>query len=40
MTIALREWNILDHLKTKEDITLYLEACFEAGDDSNLSLRR
>jgi DNA-binding phage protein len=36
MTIALKEWNILDHLKTEEDITLYLEACFEeAGDDSN-----
>jgi hypothetical protein len=36
MTIALKEWNILDHLKTQEDIALYLEACFEeAGDDSN-----
>ena len=36
MTIALKEWNILDHLKTEEDITLYLEACFEeAGDDSD-----
>ena len=36
MTIALKEWNILDHLKTQEDITLYLEACFEeAGDDSD-----
>ena len=35
MTIALKEWNILDHLKTQEDIALYLEACFEeAGDDS------
>ena len=36
MTIALKEWNIVDHLKTEEDITLYLEACFEeAGDDSD-----
>lgn len=36
MTIALKEWNILDHLKTEEDIALYLEACFEeAGDDSD-----
>ena len=36
MTITLKEWNILDHLKTEEDIALYLEACFEeAGDDSD-----
>ncbi len=35
MTLKLNKWDILDHLKTEEDITLYLEACFEeAGDDS------
>jgi DNA-binding phage protein len=36
MTIALKEWNVLDHLKTQEDIALYLEACFEdAGGDAD-----
>ena len=34
MTIKLNKWDVLDHLKTEEDMTLYLEACFEeAGDD-------
>lgn len=34
MTVNLNKWDVLDHLKTEEDITLYLEACFEeAGDD-------
>ncbi|PPK73412.1 putative addiction module antidote protein [Methylobacter tundripaludum] len=34
MTLKLNKWDILDHLKTEEDMTLYLEACFEeAGDD-------
>ena len=36
MAVILKEWDILDHLKTEEDIALYLEACFEdAGDDAN-----
>lgn len=35
MVVALKKWDILDHLKTEEDMTLYLEACFEeAGDDA------
>ncbi len=35
MAVTLKKWDILDHLKTEEDMTLYLEACFdEAGDDS------
>ena len=35
MTIKLKEWNILDHLKTTEEMALYLEACLEeAGEDS------
>jgi len=36
MTVILKEWNILDHLQTSEDIALYLEACFaDAGDDAD-----
>lgn len=34
MTLKLNKWDVLDYLKTEEDMTLYLEACFEeAGDD-------
>lgn len=34
MTLKLQKWDILDHLETGEDMTAYLEACFEeAGDD-------
>ena len=32
MAIELKEWNILDQLKTEEDIALYLEACFEEAE--------
>lgn len=40
MTIKLKEWNILDHLKTPEEMTLYLEACLdEAGDDSEFIVK-
>lgn len=35
-TIKLRQWNSAEHLKTEEDIALYLEACLEA-DDSPLT---
>lgn len=36
MTIKLKEWNVLEHLKTQEDVTRYLEACLEeAGEDSD-----
>ncbi|WP_396957038.1 addiction module antidote protein [Nitrosomonas sp.] len=32
--IKLRRWDSAEHLKTEEDITLYLDACLEeAGDD-------
>ncbi len=32
--IKLRRWDSAEHLKTEEDMQLYLEACFEeAGDD-------
>ncbi|MBE0404590.1 addiction module antidote protein [Halomonas citrativorans] len=29
---TLRKWDVVDHLKTEEDMALYLEACFEEGD--------
>ena len=32
--VKLRKWNSTEHLKTDEDMAVYLEACFaEAGDD-------
>ncbi|MDV7210131.1 helix-turn-helix domain-containing transcriptional regulator [Azotobacter beijerinckii] len=35
MTIRLTRWDIIDHLKTEEDIALFLEVCLEeAGDDA------
>ncbi|MCB1775943.1 MAG: putative addiction module antidote protein [Candidatus Competibacteraceae bacterium] len=35
MAIATTRWDSAEHLKTEEDIQLYLEACLEeAGDDS------
>ena len=34
MAIKTTRWDSAEHLKTEEDIQLYLEACFEeAGDD-------
>ena len=34
-TIALRKWDSAEHLKSDEDIVLYLQACMgEAGDDA------
>ena len=34
MTMNSTRWDSAEHLKTEEDIQLYLEACFEeAGDD-------
>lgn len=33
--LSLKKWDSAEHLKTDEDIALYLEACFEeAGDDA------
>ncbi len=35
MALKLRKWDSAEHLKTDEDIALYLEACLEeAGDDA------
>jgi len=35
MTLTLKRWDSAEHLKTEEDIALYLQACFEeAGDDA------
>jgi len=34
-TIKLRKWDSAEHLKTEEDMAMYLEACMEeAGDDA------
>jgi probable addiction module antidote protein len=35
MMLKLRKWDSAEHLKTQEDMALYLEACLqEAGDDA------
>jgi probable addiction module antidote protein len=35
MALKLRKWDSAEHLKTDEDIALYLEACIdEAGNDA------
>lgn len=34
-TLKLRQWDSAEHLKTDEDMVMYLEACMdEAGDDA------
>lgn len=34
-TLKLRKWDSVEHLKTEEDMVMYLEACMEeAGDDA------
>lgn len=34
--VKLRRWDSAEHLKTEEDIALYLDACLEeAGDDAS-----
>jgi probable addiction module antidote protein len=34
-TLKLRKWDSAEHLKTDEDMVMYLEACMEeAGDDA------
>ena len=34
-TIKLRKWDTVEHLKTDEDMVMYLDACMEeAGDDA------
>lgn len=33
--VKLKKWDTVEHLKTEEDMTLYLDACIEeAGDDA------
>ncbi len=32
--VKLRHWDNAEHLKTEEDIALYLEACLEGGGDN------
>lgn len=35
MALTLKRWDSAEHLKTEEDIALYLQACFdEAGGDA------
>lgn len=35
MALNLRKWDTVEHLKTEEEMALYLEACLEeAGDDA------
>ncbi|MBN9132774.1 MAG: putative addiction module antidote protein [Nitrosospira multiformis] len=31
-TGKLRKWDVVEHLKTDEDMALYFEACLEEGD--------
>ena len=33
-TIKLKAWDSAEHLKTEEDMVLYLEACLEEGDSA------
>ena len=30
--VKLKKWDVVEHLKTDEDMSLYLEACLEDGD--------
>ena len=34
MTLATTRWDSAEHLKTEEDIRLYLEACLEEARDN------
>lgn len=31
-TVKLSKWDVVEHLKTEEDMVLYFEACLEEGD--------
>ena len=35
--IKLRPWDSAEHLKTDEDMALYLEACLEEGDAASIA---
>ncbi|HPQ94280.1 MAG: putative addiction module antidote protein [Thiothrix sp.] len=30
--VTLKKWDVVEHLKTPEDLQLYLDACMETGD--------
>lgn len=32
--IALAQWDVVEHLKTEDDMQAYLDACFEEGDSA------
>lgn len=39
-TVKLRKWDSVEHLRTEEDMALYLEACLdEAGDDAGFVVK-
>lgn len=39
-TVTRRKWDVVEHLKTEEDMALYLEAAMEeAGDDANFIVK-
>lgn len=39
-TVKRRKWDVVEHLKTEEDMALYLEAAMEeAGDDANFIVK-
>ncbi len=31
-TVALKKWDVVEHIQTEEDMQLYLDACMEEGD--------
>jgi DNA-binding phage protein len=33
-TVALKKWDVVEHIQTEEDMQLYLDACMEEGDPS------
>lgn len=39
-SVTRRKWDVVEHLKTEEDMALYLEAAMEeAGDDANFIVK-
>ena len=33
-TVALKKWDVLEHIQTEEDMQLYLDACMEEGNSA------
>ncbi len=31
-TVALKKWDVIEHIQTEEDMQLYLDACMEERD--------